>query len=52
MLCAVNGAHLALLVDLHRRARYISLAHFCVLRSLEAVKEVGPQRLVKIYLQA
>ena len=52
MLCAINGAHLAFLVDLHGRTRHISLAHVCVLRPLEAVKEVRPQRLVKIHLQA
>ena len=52
MLCAVNSAHLAFLVDLHGRTRYISFAYVCVLRPLEAVKEVGSQRLVKIHLQA
>ena len=52
MLCAINGAHLAFLVDLHGRTRHISLAHVRVLRPLEAVKEVGPQCLVKINLQA
>jgi hypothetical protein len=51
MLGAVDGAHLALLVNLHSRTRYISLAYFRVLRPLEAVKQVGSQRLIKIHLQ-
>src|SRR6266571_4786162 len=52
MFGAVNGTHLALLADLHRRTCYVPLAYVCILRSLKPVEEIGPQCLVKIHLQA
>ena len=52
MLRAIDGAHLLLLPDLHRRARDKLLPNLRVLRPLEPVEQVRAQRPVEIRLQA
>ena len=48
MLCPVHLAHLLLLADDHMRARHIHLALRHVLRPLEAVQQVCPDRTVEV----